>query len=287
MDDDAKVGEEAVAEEAVSQKATPVGDAPPPREHCTVCQEAIPAKFMELHMSHYHRDILIEQLTRKDEPVRVASAPARVPARNPPTPKIPKTPKKPVSTDPSTGRFTCAFDCGKSFSQKSNLAHHEIKVHNRPKMKKGRSERKSTEGGYDTADEDAKDEDAEPVKKVAKEKQGPDAAEDSSFLSDTSFGNQMEDEEALPGGILQDTSKEEQEQEAGMLDLKSSEYFTKYPKAIANPQERSLKLFTESAEGLPEGWKVRTLKDPKDESRSVRHFLSIVGSEYPVTRGTS
>ena len=64
------------------------------------------------------------------------------------------------------------------------------------------------------------------------------------------------------------------EKASGTLDLKASEYFTKYPKAIANPQvcglcychscdfisfpqERSLKLFNEDAEGLPEGWKVR------------------------------
>ena len=62
------------------------------------------------------------------------------------------------------------------------------------------------------------------------------------------------------------------ERTSGTLDLKASEYFTKYPKAIANPQvsdsfhlfclslpkERSLKLFNEDAEGLPEGWKVQS-----------------------------
>merc|ERR1712192_77435 len=64
------------------------------------------------------------------------------------------------------------------------------------------------------------------------------------------------------------------EKTSGTLDLKASEYFTKYPKAIANPQERSLKLFKEDAEGLPEGWKVRLLKDPRDEGKTVRHYLS-------------
>ena len=74
------------------------------------------------------------------------------------------------------------------------------------------------------------------------------------------------EEDALDGGLPEKAS--------GTLDLKASEYFTKYPKAIANPQvcglcychscdfisfpqERSLKLFNEDAEGLPEGWKVR------------------------------
>merc|ERR1719209_1808318 len=63
------------------------------------------------------------------------------------------------------------------------------------------------------------------------------------------------------------------ERTSGLLDLKASEYFTKYPKAIANPQERSLKLFNEDAQGLPEGWKVRLLKDPRDEGKTVRHYL--------------
>ena len=74
------------------------------------------------------------------------------------------------------------------------------------------------------------------------------------------------EEDALDGSLPEKAS--------GTLDLKASEYFTKYPKAIANPQvcglcychscdfisfpqERSLKLFNEDAEGLPEGWKVR------------------------------
>merc|ERR1712013_846897 len=51
------------------------------------------------------------------------------------------------------------------------------------------------------------------------------------------------------------------EKQSGSLDIQGSEYFTKYPKAIANPQEKSLKLF-KNAEGLPEGWKVRLLNDP-------------------------
>merc|ERR1719462_341375 len=63
------------------------------------------------------------------------------------------------------------------------------------------------------------------------------------------------------------------EKQMGSLDIKGSEYFTKYPKAIANPQEKTLKLF-KNAEGLPEGWKVRLLKDPKDDGKIVRHYLS-------------
>merc|ERR1719447_102230 len=63
------------------------------------------------------------------------------------------------------------------------------------------------------------------------------------------------------------------EKQSGSLDVKGSEYFTKYPKAIANPQEKSLKLF-ENAEGLPEGWKVRLLNDPKGDGKTVRHYLS-------------
>merc|ERR1712013_469292 len=63
------------------------------------------------------------------------------------------------------------------------------------------------------------------------------------------------------------------EKQSGSLDIQGSEYFTKYPKAIANPQEKSLKLF-KNAEGLPEGWKVRLLNDPKGDGKTVRHYLS-------------
>ena len=58
------------------------------------------------------------------------------------------------------------------------------------------------------------------------------------------------------------------------LDLTQSSYFTKFPKAIANPQERSVRLFNQPAEGLPEGWKVRTIQDPKEPTKVVRHYLS-------------
>ena len=59
------------------------------------------------------------------------------------------------------------------------------------------------------------------------------------------------------------------------VDLNASEYFTKYPKAIANPQERSLKLFNEDVEGLPKGWKVRHMKDPRPlQEKTVDHYLS-------------
>ena len=71
-----------------------------------------------------------------------------------------------------------------------------------------------------------------------------------------------------------DSDESESDMEEVAVDLKASEYFTKYPKAIANPQESSLKLFNEDAEGLPEGWKVRLLKDPRDEGKTVRHYLS-------------
>merc|ERR1719234_1147130 len=37
------------------------------------------------------------------------------------------------------GRFECSFGCGKSYSAKCNLANHEIKVHNRPKLKNRKS----------------------------------------------------------------------------------------------------------------------------------------------------
>ena len=71
-------------------------------------------------------------------------------------------------------------------------------------------------------------------------------------------------------------NKKENKKDKGNLqvDLTKSQYFSKHPKAIANPQERHVKLFTDSLEGLPEGWKVRTLADPKKEGKTVKHYLS-------------
>merc|ERR1719400_786631 len=71
-------------------------------------------------------------------------------------------------------------------------------------------------------------------------------------------------------------NKKENKKDKGNLqvDLTKSQYFSKHPKAIANPQERSVKLFTDALEGLPEGWKVRTLADPKEEGKTVKHYLS-------------
>ena len=38
----------------------------------------------------------------------------------------------------------CSFGCGKSYGTKGSLANHEIKVHNRPKLLKGRKSQKPT-----------------------------------------------------------------------------------------------------------------------------------------------
>merc|ERR1719342_1331099 len=54
----------------------------------------------------------------------------------------------------TNGRLMCSFGCGKSYGTKGSLANHEIKVHNRPKLKsrKGRKpsvEMKLQESGLD------------------------------------------------------------------------------------------------------------------------------------------
>jgi len=265
-------------------------------------------------------------------------------------------------------RFECSFGCGKSYSAKCNLANHEIKVHNRPKLRIRKSQKPTaslkeqeeteskvqtdeelTAGGENLGNNETWGVDAEEAISVAEELEESNA---SSFFNDSSLGDYdfeekelevdgntavdaptlskedeveegvhlngkdeetssqgEEEEEEKEGGpskgaILaklrkagamnvlpdfplpkEDKKREVEEEEvvqdgsstektSATLDLKSSEYFTKYPKAIANPQERSLKLFNDDAEGLPEGWKVRLLKDPRDEGRTVRHYLS-------------
>ena len=262
-------------------------------------------------------------------------------------------------------RFVCSFGCGKSYSAKCNLSNHEIKVHNRPKLKNRKSqkptaspkkqeeEEKVAQAAVETNDELTaggnlgNSETGDVIDAEEATIGGAEELEESnaSLLNDSSLGdydfeekepevggNSAEEEAAVDGPALSEaaeveedveandvdeetrpkdeeveataseggaanvladspTPKDDHEREAeeetledgkptertaGILDLKASEYFTKYPKAIANPQvsdlfnhvllqgllvnpflqERSLKLFNEDAEGLPEGWKV-------------------------------
>ena len=39
----------------------------------------------------------------------------------------------------------CSFGCGKSYGTKGSLANHEIKVHNRPKLKTGKKQKPTVE----------------------------------------------------------------------------------------------------------------------------------------------
>merc|ERR1719204_2506066 len=43
------------------------------------------------------------------------------------------------------GRLMCSFGCGKSYGTKGSLANHEIKVHNRPKLKSRKSQKPTVE----------------------------------------------------------------------------------------------------------------------------------------------
>jgi len=256
-------------------------------------------------------------------------------------------------------RFICSFGCGKSYSAKCNLSNHEIKVHNRPKLKNRKSQKPTVSpekqeeeeevaqagvkaheergaagdpGNSETGDiideEDAKMSGIEELEESNVSLFNDSSLEDFDFEEkEPEVGGNSVDDNAVDGPALSEVDeveeqveandmdeetghngeeeataskggatdadfpkpKEDQEREteeevledgrptertSGLLDLKASEYFTKYPKAIANPQERSLKLFNEDAQGLPEGWKVRLLKDPRDEGKTVRHYLS-------------
>ena len=111
-----------------------------------------------------------------------------------------------------------------------------------------------------------KEEEAAPSKEAILEKLRKGGA--MNVLAD--FPLPKEDQER--DNVEEESNESLTERTSGTLDLKASEYFTKYPKAIANPQvsdsfqlfclslskERSLKLFNEDAEGLPEGWKVQS-----------------------------
>ena len=86
-----------------------------------------------------------------------------------------------------------------------------------------------------------------------------------------------------------DTAEDKKENKKGkgnlQVDLSESLYFYKYPKAIANPQERSVKLFEDSLEGLPEGWKIRTLVVNKEKGTTQDHYLSPDGCVLKTGQG--
>ena len=81
--------------------------------------------------------------------------------------------------------------------------------------------------------------------------------------------------------------KKENEKSKGNLqfDYRESSYFREYPTAIATPQERSVKLFQNSLEGLPEGWKMRTLVVNKEKGTTQDHYLSPDGYVLKTGRG--
>ena len=81
--------------------------------------------------------------------------------------------------------------------------------------------------------------------------------------------------------------KKENEKSNGNLpvDFRESSYFREYPKAIATLQERSVELFQNSLEGLPEGWKMRTLVVNKEKGTTQDHYLSPDGYVLKTGRG--
>jgi hypothetical protein len=166
----------------------------------------------------------------------------------------------------SPARLECAFHCGKSFTAKSNLAQHEIKKHNRPLKRKGRGYRSTTEP--DATVPHMKESETTSTEEQISEDTA-ETTEDTSWaeLTDPNLGDFETDEEEA------DEASGRVENMPGP-DLTASEYFTKYPKAVAKPQEHSVHLFTEPAAGLPAGWRERRLQDPRDEARTLRHFLS-------------
>ena len=92
----------------------------------------------------------------------------------------------------------------------------------------------------------------------------------------------------LPPFVEQEDDEEkENKKNKGNLrvDLSKSQYFSKHLKAIANPQERSVKLFKDSLEGLPEGWKMRTLVVNKEKGTTQDHYLSPDGYVLKTGRG--
>ena len=61
----------------------------------------------------------------------------------------------------SNGRLMCSFGCGKTYGTKGSLANHEIKVHNRPKLKSRRSQKPTVDMKLEESGQDGTEATAE------------------------------------------------------------------------------------------------------------------------------
>ena len=85
----------------------------------------------------------------------------------------------------------CSFGCGKSYSAKCNLSNHEIKVHNRPKLKNRKSQKP-------TASPKKQEEEEEKVAQAAVETN--DELNAGGDLCNSETGDVIDAEEAKIGG---------------------------------------------------------------------------------------
>jgi len=186
--------------------------------------------------------------------------------------------------------FNCSFTgCPKSYSNKISIRAHEIKDHGAEK-KRGRPNSTSDAKLESNAPENDKVEEfdmnefdrelkvreeenrkrAEELANLFKEAEAPENFSDSEKREVETEGES--DMEVAPSDETANVSSAKT-----LVNLSNSKYFQKNPNIISNARGKSLKLFTEEAAGLPEGWKVRSIERESKEGAKpiiVKHYLS-------------
>ena len=199
-----------------------------------------------------------------------------------------------IKTEKGGGeRFECQVEgCGRSYTNKSNRITHERKAHGllgkRSKVKNIKKEEVSNDPPLDqdqmSAAEPVLEEAAESLESMQEEPRQEDITDNvdpmSSFLTDTSLG--FESSENMETSTMEIPAEETVNHEqsrpetVAKIDLSSSKYFERNPKCIAIARGKSLALFEDTPDGLPEGWRMRNVEvtTKTGEKSTIRHYLS-------------
>jgi len=211
----------------------------------------------------------------------------------------------------ANGRLVCqAEGCEKSFTLKTNRRTHEKKVHGLESKFKKKSKNVGGEDGLSEAEHSIKlnknlsneTSDWDELEKMKSQLSASESNFESSvstrafeasietfskstdFISDQSINtsvSSVEDDQKTSAGSIDSNQPVTEANNPPLpfiqgIDLSSSRYFTKNPKAITSARGKSLQLFNEIPVGLAEGWKMRTFEvDTKAGTKSVvKHYLT-------------
>jgi len=216
------------------------------------------------------------------------------------------------SSDPvPTKPFPCSFpSCSKSYSNKISIRTHEVKDHGAAKLSKG-GRRKSVDNvdslGATLQNPETSAVPMDDIDDLLEE--GRKRAQELARIKAEYYGNSTEGDDSVNKNSSEHAEKQEQnpsfltdgnvefnenakkevkeEKETddqpmddipiSNIDTSQSKYFQKNPNVFANARGKSLKLFSEEALGLPDGWKMRSIeREGKDGTKatSIKHYLT-------------